>query len=228
MKKAAFIPARSGSKGLAGKNIKHFGGKPLVVHTITQAIECDAFDAVFVSTDDREIAAISREAGACVPGLRSGELSLDETSMWDVVSDAISGYLKEFDMIAILQPTSPLRTPAQIIDALDLADRDHLVCSVTQCLSHPSYAMRFGDNRVLEYVLPRDNCSSLRQLLPDYYCFNGAVYVFFRNLFLEHDSFLQMPKIPLIMDKMTSIDIDDQFDWICAEAIYKHLKGMTH
>lgn len=119
MRNIAIIPARSGSKGLKDKNIKLLNGVPLLAYTIKAAVESNMFNEIFVSTDSEVYAQIAREWGANVPFLRSAELSGDEVSAWDVVRDSIKRYEglgKKFDTVALLQPTSPLRTSKDIIN----------------------------------------------------------------------------------------------------------------
>src|ERR1035437_4268597 len=109
----AIVPARSGSKGLVNKNILPFKGIPLIAHTIQAAKDSGIFSLVHVSTDSNEYAKIANEYGADVPFLRSDPLSKDSAKSIDVVDFVISEYLKQgkkYDYLALLQPTSPLRT----------------------------------------------------------------------------------------------------------------------
>ena len=120
MKNLAIIPARSGSKGLKDKNIKMLSGKPLMAYTIEAAIESKMFCKVMVSTDSGNYAEIAREYGAEVPFLRSNELSGDKAGSWEVVLEVLQQYQtvgEIFDTVCLLQPTSPLRDSADIIQA---------------------------------------------------------------------------------------------------------------
>lgn len=119
----AVIPARGGSKGLPGKNIKELCGKPLIVYTIETALKSKIFDKVIVSTDSLEIAEIAKKAGAEIPFLRPKELATDTADSMDVLIHAIK-FLEEkgekFDYIMKLQPTSPLRTEEDIRKSVKL------------------------------------------------------------------------------------------------------------
>jgi len=123
MKNIAIITARSGSKGLKDKNIRLLDGKPLLAYSIEAAQKSSIFDEIFVSTDSVIYADIAKKWGASVPFLRKAELSGDATSSWDVVKDAMECYTnidKEFDMMTLLQPTSPLRTAHDITNTYNI------------------------------------------------------------------------------------------------------------
>ena len=114
------IPARSGSKGLKDKNIKMFCGRPLMALTIEAALNSKLFDEVMVSTDSELYAEIARDFGATVPFLRSDEMATDKAGTWDTAREVVSKYRelgKEFDTICLLQPTSPMRTSENIVNA---------------------------------------------------------------------------------------------------------------
>lgn len=120
----AIIPARGGSKRLPGKNIKDLAGKPMIAWTIEAAIQSDIFDHILVSTDDEEIAKISKAFGANVPFLRPAEISTDHATTNDVVTHMVdwieNKYGQTVSIVTILQPTSPLRTAADIAQPLTL------------------------------------------------------------------------------------------------------------
>ena len=121
VRRIAIIPARSGSKGLKDKNIKLLKGKPLMVYTIEAAIRSAAFGTIFVSTDSYEYAKIAENAGADSHFLRSQLNSSDKASSWDTVREVIQRFEEEgkiFDEIMLLQPTSPLRTDEDILNAI--------------------------------------------------------------------------------------------------------------
>ena len=123
MRNIAIIPARSGSKGLKDKNIKMLDGKPLISYSIQAALQSGCFEEVMVSTDSEHYAEIAQIHGASVPFLRSAEMSSDSASSWDSVREVLKNYLQlgqSFDNVMLLQPTSPLRTSDDIINAFDL------------------------------------------------------------------------------------------------------------
>ncbi|MCM8761209.1 MAG: acylneuraminate cytidylyltransferase family protein, partial [Candidatus Omnitrophica bacterium] len=119
----AIIPARGGSKGLPRKNVKDLAGKPLIAWTIREALKCGCIDRVIVTTDDKEIANISARYGAEIPFLRPKRLSLDRTETIDVILHAINWLRDEgcdYDVVVVLQPTSPLRVAGDITSALKM------------------------------------------------------------------------------------------------------------
>ena len=123
MKILYIIPARGGSKGLPGKNIRVLNGKPLIAHSIAAAQNSHHHGTILVSTDDEKIAAISKEYGAEVPFLRPAQLASDTASSIDVLFHALVFYSAQnitFDSIVLLQPTSPLRTSKDIDAAIEL------------------------------------------------------------------------------------------------------------
>ena len=148
MKNIAIIPARSGSKGLKNKNIKLLNKKPLIAYTIEAAQKSNMFDEIFVSTDSIEYSMIAKEWGANVPFLRSPELSTDVSSSWDVVKDTIINYRKmgkEFDTVALLQPTSPLRKAEDIINGYEQMYVKNANAIIAVCqVDHRSEERRVG------------------------------------------------------------------------------------
>ena len=141
MKTIAIIPARSGSKGLKDKNIADICGKPLIYYTISAALESKCFDTVMVSTDSEEYAKVSIRCGAEVPFLRSEEMSRDTSGTWDAVREVLTQYKnlgQKYDYVAVLQPTSPLRTKEDIQKAYDMLQNENTnsVVSVTET-EHP-------------------------------------------------------------------------------------------
>src|SRR5439155_21182962 len=121
----AIIPARGGSRGLTGKNLRRIAGQPMIVHTIRAALDARRIDRVIVSTDDRGIRDVATAAGAEVPFLRPEQLAADDTPTVDVIEHAVREIEKSgpaISVIVTLQPTSPLRGSKEIDDALALLD----------------------------------------------------------------------------------------------------------
>ena len=115
----AFIPARGGSKGIPEKNIKEFSGKPLIVHSIEYALNCDQIDEVVVSTDDENIARISQKAGAKIVK-RPSELATDTATTESAIHHYLNKLSKTPDIVVLLQATSPLRPKGSLDAALNL------------------------------------------------------------------------------------------------------------
>ncbi len=226
MKNLAIIPARSGSKGLKDKNIKLLNGKPLISYTIEAAINSKMFDEVMVSTDSIEYAEIAKLYGAKVPFMRNSELSNDTASSWDVVRDVLHKYKeagKEFDTVALLQPTSPLRTGKDIIEGYKLMD-DRLANSIIGVceVDHSPLWMNTlpEDNSMGNFINPKVVGLS-RQKLEKYYRINGEVYIMKTEYLLKTNNIYKDKSFALIIDKKKSIDIDDELDFIIAEILIK-------
>src|SRR3954447_17249898 len=124
----AVIPARGGSRGLPGKNLKELGGVPLVGHSIAAARTVSQVRRIVVSTDDEQVATVSRSLGADVPFLRPPELATDSAPTGPVVAHALQVAEAEagasYDAVLLLEPTSPVRDPARLADAVDLLGRN--------------------------------------------------------------------------------------------------------
>lgn len=110
----AVIPARGGSKGIPGKNIKDLYGQPLISYTIQAALDCKKIDRVVVSTDSEKIAGVAKKYGADVPFLRPAALAMDTSKTIDAVIDVLERLQETYEYVVLLQPTSPLRTAEDI------------------------------------------------------------------------------------------------------------------
>lgn len=180
MRRLAYIPARGGSKGIPKKNLREIRGLPLVAYSIRAARESGLFDRVFVSTDSQEIADVAARHGAWVPFLRNVAVAGDTASTVDaMVSDLerMAASDERFDSVCLLQPTSPLRTGADIVAAMRLFDgtgRD--VVSVSPVDEHPYLMRSIAEDGTLKKVLPLSGAIR-RQDLEPYYKINGAIYI---------------------------------------------------
>ena len=223
MKNIAIIPARSGSKGLKDKNIRLLNGKPMLAYSIEAAIKSRVFDCVYVSTDSEIYADIGRKYGAEIPFLRSEQLSTDTAKSWDVVLDALFRYEnlgKQFDMVALLQPTSPLRDAEEIRNAYEeyKDKKAKAVVSVCEMEHSPLWSNTLPENLSMDqFVKPQDN--QARQRLQTYYRINGAIYMV-DIMFLKQDmNIYRKGCFAYIMDDRKSIDIDTQLDFDMAELL---------
>lgn len=227
MRVLALVPARGGSKRLPGKNIRKLGGKPLIVWSINAAKGIPEICDILVSTDDLEIADIAQKAGGLVPWLRPNELSTDVASSIDVALHAIDWYENthgSIDGLMLLQPTSPFRTEATLIRAIDLfGSNDHRpVISVSPVVTHPAWCYRIEEN-----VLSPLSCKDLggeynrSQDLPPVYSLNGAMYLVSPEYLLEKGAFfVDEDASPLVMDNpVEALDIDTSYDFMLAEHI---------
>lgn len=215
----AVIPARGGSKGIPHKNIYPLCNKPLIEYTIEAAIKSSFFEDVVVSTDDEDIAVISKNAGAWVPFLRPVELSGDNTKSVDVVIHTIE-YLKSigksYDIIVLLQPTSPLRDDVDIENSITyfLHNNIRSLASVSETVN-PVLVRSLADNNRMCKLLNTDS-SIRRQDMKKYYRINGAIYINYVEDISESTSFNDN-EVAFIMSNQHAVDIDDMQDMELAE-----------
>jgi CMP-N-acetylneuraminic acid synthetase len=217
----AVIPARGGSKGLPRKNLLAFAGTPLVVRAIEQAKASRCVDAVVVSTDDAEIAALAEAAGAAVVH-RPAELALDGTPTAPVLVHVLEarGGGERPDRVVTLQPTSPLRLPRHIDEAVGLLTADFDAVVSVSPVGHSPYKMLSIDGDTLRPLLAGGPPPGTpRQQLPAVYQENGAVYVTWARVLLEEKSIWGERTRPYVMDLESSVDVDTALDLIYAEAI---------
>lgn len=222
----AIIPARSGSKGLADKNIKLVNGKPLLAYTIEAAMKSKLFNEIFVSTDSEKYAKIALEWGANVPFLRSDELATDTASSLDVVKDALKRYKgmgEEFDTVAILQPTSPLRSAEDIIAGYNkMIEKDaNSIIAVCEVDHSPLWSNTLPEDTSLTNFLKQEVINLNRQSLPTYYRINGALYLIKSDFLMMTDNIYSEKSYALVMPKERSVDIDNELDLKIAEIIIR-------
>jgi CMP-N,N'-diacetyllegionaminic acid synthase len=217
----ALIPARGGSKGIPRKNIREIAGKPLIAWTIEAARAVPGIAAVVVSTEDEEIAAVARAAGAEVPFMRPVELAADETPGVDPVLHAID-QLPQYDAVLLLQATSPLRTSVDIEGLLVLAESSGApaVVSVRAPHDHPQWMYRMGEHDALE-ALENTPPADRRQDLPAIYALNGAMYFARTDWLRAQRTFIGPGTLGYVMPSERSIDIDAPLDWRIAEMLLK-------
>jgi len=212
---AAIIPARGGSKGIPRKNLKMLAGRPLVVHTIEAARACNSIGKVAVSTEDAEIAQVSRDAGAEVIE-RPPELALDDTPTEPVLIHAVeelekSGYSP--DIVVLLQPTSPLRGAGYIRKALaELSSGYDSVLSLHE-------ATLFTWDRNGEGFVPRYEKRERRQDADPVFIENGAIYATKKHILMDQKNRIGGRVGAVIMDEVDAVDIDTPFDFFLCEKI---------
>lgn len=224
MKNLAIIPARSGSKGLPNKNIKLLAGKPLMAYSIEAALASDMFDTVMVSTDSEEYAEIAREYGAEVPFLRSEKTSSDTASSWDAVEEVLIEYRKlghEFDSFMLLQPTSPLRSSQDICNAfVEMKEKNaNSIISLCEVDHSPLQCNVLPKDLSLDTFIRDEAKGKRRQDLPLYYRFNGAIYLAKVPFFMDDHDIYRERCFAYVMDKINSVDIDGELDFIIASVI---------
>ncbi|MCD4676451.1 MAG: acylneuraminate cytidylyltransferase family protein [Desulfobacula sp.] len=223
------IPARGGSKGLLGKNIINIAGKPLIAWTIECAQKSRYLDGVIVSTDDNKIAKVCKEYKARVPFLRPPHLASDTATSIDVVIHAID-VLKdkgeEYDYVCLLEPTSPLRQPHDIDDSIqqliDKPKADAIVGISPLESMHPEFNLVINDQKYISKYETGQSIKSLRRqdLMPVYF-FEGTIYISKIFVLREKMGFYHDKTLGYVVPRYKSIEIDDRYDLIMAEALLK-------
>ncbi len=219
-----FIPARSGSKGIPGKNMKMLAGKPLMQYTFEAAKKSRYIDRIVLSTDDSQYADFAGREGV-EPLLRPGELAGDAAPMKEVVRYHLEEFKKEGyepDIFVLLQPTSPLRTEEDIDEALTFLLKDEEADSVVSVMKVPHNCLPMKimkeEKGALVFLEKDGEKYTTRQELPTLYARNGpAVLAFRTKSFLESKSFYGKRCIKYLMPEERSVDIDTPFDFALAE-----------
>jgi len=222
----AIITARGGSKGVLKKNIRMLSGKPLIAYSIVAALECPYVSRCLVTTDDPEIKQISLKWGAEVID-RPEELSTDISLSQDVVRHALEAIRKESELpeyFVLLQPTSPLRNATHLRECLEsLLNSNNLSAMSVTGIEHHPYKCLIMEHGNLYPFHDVDSLDKPRQLLPQIYRPNGAIYALKCADFLSCNTFYVPPVMPYYMDQQFSIDIDTEIDFVLAEQIIMSL-----
>lgn len=224
----ALIPARGGSKGLPRKNVLPLGGRPLIGWTIAAAQASRYVDRIVLSSDDPEIVAVARALGCEAPFVRPARLASDEARSIDVALHALGALDTRYDYLVLLQPTSPLRTAADIDACLERCARSGATScvSVVEVHQHPAWMFHLGsDDRLQRYA--SGEMALRRQDLPPIYVLNGAVYVANSAWLAEHRAFLGEETLGYAMPESRSMDIDTRFDLQVAEMMLEESRNGT-
>ncbi len=222
------IPGRGGSKRLPRKNCKKVGGHPMIAHTIMAASMAENLTDWLVSSDDQEILSIARKYEAPVPFERPPELATDEIRNIDVVLHALDFMEKQkgflYDMVVLLQPTSPIRSAGHIDQAIDLlwnSECDSLASVKGPYQKRDPILKKINSKGLMENYRDPLN-GDLREPL---YIYNAAIYATKRNYFVENKKFISNIQVPLYMDDYYSADVDEESDLLVVEAFFSHLKS---
>lgn len=224
MKYLAIIPARGGSKGLPGKNIRPLAGKPLIAWSIEQALACPAIDTTLVSTDDEGIAEVARQHGAAVPFMRPDELAQDSSPTEPVMLHALDWYAaqgKTFDAIILLQPTSPLRFPGTLQGAIDRFEQGDSPSLLGVCENHHFF---WRNPERAEALYDYQNRPRRQDIRPEdrWYRENGSIYITRTDAFRRHANRLCDPVSMFVMREEEGWEIDSAADFAVADALVKH------
>jgi CMP-N,N'-diacetyllegionaminic acid synthase len=219
------IPARESSKRLPNKNIKMLAGKPMVAWTIEAAKKAKRLTDWLVSSDGSRIIDVAKKYGAPVPFIRPPELATDTVRNIAVVGHALKFMEAKmqitYDIIVLLQPTSPIRNPDHIDQAVDRlwgSDLDS-VASVKGPYKKRDPILKAIRNGILEDYCPVDDPANAEP----FYLYNAALYAVKRDYFIKHNKLISPRQIPLIMDAIYSVDVDTKADFLIAETYLNHL-----
>lgn len=225
MKRYGFVFARSGSKGVPGKNIRMLEGKPLLAHAIEAGLATGLLNDIVVSTDSAEIASVAREYGARTPFLRPTELARDDSSEWLAWQHAVS-WLHEhgepFDVFVSLPATAPLRTPNDVMTCIRMFEEGgcDLVVTCTPAQRHPMFNMYRVDNTGYAHIyVPTDPPIIRRQDAPPAFDGTTMVYVSSPHYILEQSSLWAGKVKAVAFPRERALDIDDELDFRIAEML---------
>ena len=228
MKILGVIPARGGSRSIPRKNIRSFCGRPLLEWTIESALESKVLDRLVVSTEDEEIAAAAAEAGAEVPCLRPAELARDDSGTEHAVRHLLDTLSSSgewlYDVVIVLEPTSPARQVFHIREAAEMFTDDSVdsVASVSPVPHHylPGKILELGGDGTISGIggVHPGNMVHRRQELQTFYAFNGLVFSCRSRVLLEDPPTLWGRKVhAMVTNPKYSIDLDEPEDWLPGE-----------
>ena len=225
----AMIPARGGSRGLPGKNIKELCGKPLIAWSIESGLGSKYIDEVMVTTDSEAIAHIAREFGASVPFMRPTELASDTATSFDAIKHAINFYEKElhriFDYIVLLEPTSPLREKGDIDRMIDkiisMEERFDAIVSLGEVHEHPSIMKKLMGDEIEPYCQELVMATRRQDNAIAYFPY-GVAYIVKMKTLLEEKSFYPSRTTYQMIKRYQCYEIDDIYDFLTIENIMKY------
>jgi CMP-N,N'-diacetyllegionaminic acid synthase len=233
----AFIPARQGSKRVPGKNVRVFGGHPMLAYTLAPAIESGVFESVIVSTDSEDIAAIARHYGAEVPFLRPAEFAGDtspDIEWLEHLIVALEAQGRSWECFSLLRPTSPFRTAETIRRAWSLFTAQEGADSlraVEKCAQHPGKMWIVDGNRMTPLLQSQAHNlhspialtspwhSTPYQALPPVYVQNASLEIAWTRVVLEQRTIAGDVVVPFITQGYEGFDINDPYDWKIAEQL---------
>lgn len=217
---AVIIPARGGSKGLPGKNIIELNATPMICYTLTAAQDLFDNSIIYVSTDSNEIKRVVEQCGVKINRLRPSDLATDTASIIDVLFDVLNNDIQDLpDYIILMQPTSPFRNSSHLSEALRLVSQDvDMVVSVCESHANPYWNL-FEENSAGFLVKSKEGDYTRRQDLPSVYTYNGAIYIIKTQSLIDKKSLKFEKIVKYVMDKQSSVDIDDILDFKFAQLL---------
>lgn len=224
MKLIAIIPARAGSKGLPGKNLRELAGKPLVAHAIDAARDSQRFEAIYVSSDSPDVLSLAETRGVRAIE-RPTELASDTATMADVIRELYLSLTRDRQTVgeafALLQPTSPLRSARHVRECVNRFAASEFNSAVSICAVEgaPQKSLVLRDGAV-EPLFGWDALHANRQALEPAYRQNGAIWITRWDAFHRDGRFIVPPAMPYVMEEADSTDIDNESDLAAAEAAF--------
>jgi CMP-N-acetylneuraminic acid synthetase len=225
MKNIAIIPARGGSKRIPHKNIMDFMGRPLIAWTIDAAKESGIFDRIVVSTDDAEIAQVTKNLGIDVPFLRKDakdDIAHVSLATISAINQAQEFWNEEYEVVVQLIANCPIRSSKEIVQSYE----HFIISKVNYQLScfkfgwmNPWWAIKLDDNLMPDFIFP-DALIKRSQDLPDLFCPTGAIWIARVNQLLKDKTFYGQGHIFYPIDWKAAVDIDNYEDVDFAEAVY--------
>ena len=219
------VPARKGSQGLPGKNSRTLLGHPLISWTVSQALADPGSGLVHVSTDCGSLSKIAKSLGADVPYVRPEQLATNTATTMSVIAYAIDYYRsrgREFSFVVLAEPTTPIRKPGDIGRAVsmlrDSVGRFDSLITVAPTPNHPDHVKRIIDGRLVP-VTDVEDAWARRQDLPVMYAPYSVAFVSHVGALLNMQTFYGERCMPLVLDRFQAYEIDDEYDFICVEAV---------
>jgi len=226
----AIITARGGSKRIPKKNIKDFCGLPIIAYSIKEAIKCEMFDEVMVSTDSQEIADIARKYGAVVPFMRSKKNSGDYATTEDVIIEVIENYKqlgKDYEYACCIYPTAPFITSDKLVEAMDKMKENNpsIVIPVVQFSYPPQRCLIIDDSGYARFKYPQYVTTRSQDLEKEYHD-AGQFYIYNVEKLIASNGIIEDDFVPIILPDICVQDIDTLQDWEIAEMKYKIINGI--
>jgi len=222
------IPARGGSKSVPRKNIALVYGRPLIAYTIEAARQSQRLTHYLVSSEDQEIIRVAKELGAPVPFVRPAELATDESPTLPVVQHAVREMESRnrilYDIIVLLQPTTPMRRPEDIdaaVDKLVATGSDSVISVCDVGAYHPARMRQIVDDRLVDLPIHEPKEMLRRQDLSPVYIRNGAIYAVRRDVVMNQNSMVGQVSRPYLMPEERSINVDSKLDLLLAEILLR-------
>lgn len=223
------IPARGGSKGLPGKHLKPLLGKPLIYWTIEQAKKSKYLDRLIVNTDDKKIADIARKYNVEVPFLRPKKLAKDKSPIVDAIFHTLSWFKKRgerFNIVVLLEPTSPLRKENDIDQAIKLflkqIDRADSLVSLGEIQLEKPHISKIIEQGFVQPFIKTEEHIYQRQQLPKIYFPYGVIYIAKVKTLKKYKTFFPKKTVPYFIERWQNYEVDDLCDFYCNEAILKN------